>query len=461
MARILIVDDDLSLREVLEIALSRARHQVRLAADIASAWKTLERESVDLALVDLRLGTESGLELLRRMHEAGLHTPTIMITAYADTKSAMEAIRLGARDYIPKPFELDELLLLVERTLESARLEMENALLKGELHDRYGTVIAHSPAMGHVLRLAERIAPTPISVLITGESGTGKELIARTIHRQSPRGGGPFLAINCGGLPEHLVESELFGFRKGAFTGADRSKKGLVEMANGGTLFLDEVAELAPAMQVKLLRFLQERRFLPLGATEECSADVRIIAATNRPVEEEVAQGSLREDLYYRLSGVRVHLPPLRERQEDILPLAEHFLRRACAEQKRSISAFSEGARTKLLSYTYPGNVRELENIVERAVALETGRVIRPESLIIYETCAPRAHDPELSRLWSGQINLDQYLLEHERAVLQEALAKTGGHKGKAAELLGISFRQLRYRLTKTMEKDEDFSSEP
>ncbi len=460
MAHILIVDDDPSLREVLEIALSRARHSVYLAGDLATAWEVLERENVDLVLADLRLGGESGITLLQRMHQAGNTIPTIMITAYADPKSAVEAIRLGARDYITKPFDLDELLLLVDRTLEGVRLEQDHARLQGELQDRYATVIAQAPAMAETLRLAQRIATTNISVLITGDSGTGKELLARTIHRLSPRARGPFLAINCGGLPENLMESELFGYRKGAFTGADRAKKGLVEMAEGGTLFLDEVAELPATMQVKLLRFLQERRFVPLGATEECSADVRVLAATNRAVEQEVAEGRLREDLYYRLTGVRLHLPPLRERQEDILPLAEHFLRRACAEQKRTITGFTESARQKLLDYSYPGNVRELENIIERAVALETGRFIHPESLVIYETCHSRNANPDLDRLWRGQINLDTYLLEHERAVLREALARSGGHKGKAAELLGISFRQLRYRLTKTMEKDEELPPE-
>jgi len=461
MARILIVDDDLSLREVLEIALEKARYTVRCAADTASAWRILESEGADLALIDLRLGTESGLDLLRRIHEAGLNIPTVMITAYADPQSAVEAIKLGARDYIPKPFDLDEMLLLVERTLYGARLEAENLWLKSQILDRYGTVVGQSPAMGPVLRMVERIAPTPISVLITGESGTGKELIARSIHRLSPRASGPFLAINCGGLPEHLVESELFGYRKGAFTGAERTKKGLVEMAEGGTLFLDEVAELPPTMQVKLLRFLQEHRFLPLGGTEELHADVRIIAATNRAAEQEMARGNLREDLYYRLSGVRIHLPPLRERQEDIIPLAELFLQRACHEQKRSLNGFAPKARHKLLAYHYPGNVRELENIVERAVALESTSMIQPESLIIYETCPPQGPNSGLERLWSGQINLEDYLLEHERAILQEALTRTGGHKGKAAELLGISFRQFRYRLTKAMEKEDEFPPEP
>jgi two-component system response regulator PilR (NtrC family) len=344
----------------------------------------------------------------------------------------------------------------VERTLETARLQEENAWLKGQIRKHYGEIIGQSGQMQAVFDLVRRIAPTNINVLLTGESGTGKELFARCIHNESRRASHPFLAINCGGLPENLVESELFGYRRGAFTGADRNKKGLLEMSEGGTLFLDEVGELALSTQVKLLRYIQERCFIPLGGTEEIRSDVRIIAATNRNVEQCVADGDFREDLYYRLSGVKVHLPPLRERGDDVLALADHFLEKACRAQKRQLAGFDTEALRKLGSYGYPGNVRELENIVERAVALEPGNVVTAQSLVIYEKVSSTEQDGGVHKVISGQMTLDEYLAEHEQKVLAEALRRCGGHKGKAAEMVGLNFRQFRYRLTKSGEKDED-----
>lgn len=456
MANILIVDDDISLREVLEIALIKKGHTVWTAPDSATALAVLQKHSIALILLDLRLGRESGIDLLVRIRETWTDVPVLMVTAYADAKSAITAMKHGAKDYISKPFELDDLLYTVERTLETARLKEENAWLKGQISRHYGEIIGRSPQMQAVFDLVRRIAPTNISVLLTGESGTGKELFARCIHNESRRSSHPFLAINCGGLPENLVESELFGFRKGAFTSADRSKKGLLEMAEGGTLFLDEVGELALSTQVKLLRYIQERCFIPLGGTEELRSDVRIIAATNRNVEQSVADGDFREDLYYRLSGVKVHLPPLRERGEDVLTLADHFLEKACRAQKRQLAGFSPEARRKLLSYGYPGNVRELENIVERAVALEPGDVVTADSLVIYEKISPAEQDGGIQKVISGQMTLDEYLAEHEHKVISEALRRCGGHKGRAAEMVGLNFRQFRYRLTKSGEKDED-----
>lgn len=456
MAKILIVDDDLSLREVLEIALSKKGHAVWTAPDSATALDVLQREAIALILLDLRLGRESGIDLLARIRETWTEVPVLMVTAYADAKSAITAIKHGAKDYITKPFELDDLLFTVERTLETARLKEENAWLKGQINRQYGDIIGQSPQMQAVFDLVRRIAPTTINVLVTGESGTGKELFARAIHQQSPRATHPFLAINCGGLPENLVESELFGFRKGAFTSADRSKKGLLEMAEGGTIFLDEVGELAAPTQVKLLRFVQERCFIPLGGTEELHADVRIITATNRNIEQCVAEGTFREDLYYRLSGVKVHLPPLRERGQDIQTLADHFLKKACQTQKRALKGFTGDARSKLLRYHYPGNVRELENIVERAVALEPGDTVTSEALVIYEKIPAGELECDLQKVLSGQLTLDEYLATHEHRVLQEAMRRCGGHKGRAAEMVGLNFRQFRYRLTKVGEKDED-----
>ena len=456
MANILIVDDDLSLREVLEIALLKKGHAVWTAPDSATALAVLHRESIALILLDLRLGQESGVDLLVRIRETWAEVPVLMVTAYADAKSAITAMKHGAKDYISKPFELDDLLYTVERTLETARLKEENDWLKGQIRKQYGEIIGRSKQMQAVFDLVRRIAPTNINVLLTGESGTGKELFARCIHNESTRANHPFLAINCGGLPDNLVESELFGFRKGAFTSADRAKKGLLEMAEGGTLFLDEVGELAHSTQVKLLRYVQERCFIPLGGTEELRSDVRIIAATNRNVEQSVADGDFREDLYYRLSGVKVHLPPLRERGDDVLALADHFLETACHAQKRQLRGFTAEARKKLLSYGYPGNVRELENIVERAVALEPGDTITPDSLVIYEKIMPTDQDGGIQKVLSGQMTLDDYLAIHEHKVISEALRRCGGHKGRAAEMVGLNFRQFRYRLTKSGEKDED-----
>jgi two-component system response regulator PilR (NtrC family) len=456
MANILIVDDDLSLREVLEIALIKKGHAVWTAPDSATALTVLQQQSIALILLDLRLGRESGIDLLVRIRETWADVPVLMVTAYADAKSAITAMKHGAKDYISKPFELDDLLYTVERTLETARLKEENDWLKGQISKQYGEIIGSSPQMQAVFDLVRRIAPTNISVLVTGESGTGKELFARCIHSQSQRAKHPFLAINCGGLPENLVESELFGFRKGAFTSADRAKKGLLEMAEGGTLFLDEVGELAHSTQVKLLRYVQERCFIPLGGTEELRSDVRIIAATNRNVEQSVADGDFREDLYYRLSGVKVHLPPLRERGDDALALAEHFLEKACRAQKRQLRGFTADARRKLLAYGYPGNVRELENIVERAVALEPGDTVTADSLVIYEKITSTDQDGGIQKVLSGQMTLDEYLAVHEHKVIAEALRRCGGHKGRAAEMVGLNFRQFRYRLTKSGEKDED-----
>lgn len=455
MANILIVDDDLSLREVLDIALVKKGHQVWTAPDSATALSLLQAHNMDLILLDLRLGQESGIDLLVRIREVWTEIPVLMVTAYADTKSAIAALKYGAKDYINKPFDLDDFLFTVERTLETARLQEENAWLKGQIGSQYEEIVGQSSLMQEVYSLIRRIAPTNISVLITGESGTGKELVARAIHKDSLRKSLPFLAINCGGLPENLVESELFGYRKGAFTSADRSKKGLLAMAEGGTLFLDEVGELAHSTQVKLLRYVQERCFIPLGGTEELSSDVRIIAATNRNVEQSVANGEFREDLYYRLSGVKVHLPPLRQRRDDILDLAQHFLARACRSQKRSMQGFTPQAKDKLLNYDYPGNVRELENIIERAVALSPGPIIDCESLVIYEKIPVQDQGHEVHKVLSGQLTLDEYLAQCEEQVITEALQRCAGHRGRAAEMVGLNFRQFRYRLTKLEEKDD------
>ncbi|MFP4392731.1 MAG: sigma-54-dependent transcriptional regulator [Desulfohalobiaceae bacterium] len=448
MAKVLIVDDDPSLREVLEVALDTHGHQALSAECIAQALQYLQQEVLDLALLDLRLGQESGIDLLQQIKEQWPGIPVLMITAYADSQSAVQAMKLGARDYISKPFDMQELLLQVDRILESCKLEEENQWLKQQLQDRFGPIIGQSLKIKEVFQLVQKIAPTGINCLITGESGTGKELIARAIHEHSPRQKQSFLVINCGGVPENLVESELFGYRKGAFTGAEKPKKGLLQKADQGSFLLDEVGELHTSTQVKLLRCIQDGSFIPLGGTETIKVNVRFIAATNRAIEQEVAEGRFREDLFYRLSGVIIKVPPLRERDDDLLLLAEHFLQRFCKEQNKDISGFSSQAEQKLKNYHYPGNIRELENIMERAVALESGSKITPSSLVIYDQAHPQT-DPGPERVFQRKLTLDQYLEEQDQKILQNALERTNGHKGKAAELLGLSFRQFRYRLSK------------
>ncbi len=447
MAFILIVDDDPSLQEVLEIALSN-HHKVLSATNFDQALDIINNELLDLILIDIKLGQANGMELLKIVKDKYPQIPVIMITAYADSQTAVEAIKLGAKDYIAKPFDLEELTLQIDRTLESSRLAEENLWLKEQIHGKFGSIIGEGPKIKEVFKLAYKIAPTNINVLITGESGTGKELLARAIHNHSPRYNDPFLVINCGGLPENLVESELFGYRKGAFTGAERSKKGLLEKANQGSVLLDEVGELQLSTQVKLLRCIQDGSFIPVGGTDLVYSNVRFIAATNREIEEEVAQERFRKDLFYRLSGVIIKIPPLRERGDDIFLLAEHFLKRSCQEQNKDIKGFSTRAIEKLKNYHYPGNIRELENIIERAVALETGWYIAPSSLIIYEQPHPE-REKGTEKVLNGEISIDQYLEQMDRKILLSALEKTGGHKSHAANLVGLSFRQFRYRLSK------------
>ncbi len=459
MPTILIVDDDPSLRDVLEIALAGNKHRPLSASNSREALELVNAEAVDLALLDLRIGQESGIDLLEKLKHLQPDLPVLMITAYADSKTAVRAMKLGAKDYIAKPFDIDELLLQVDRILENSRLAEENTWLKQQMRGRFGPVLGESAKIKEVFNMVHRIAPTTINVLLTGESGTGKELIARAIHENSPREKNALMIINCGGLPENLVESELFGYRKGAFTGADRAKKGLLEKADQGSFLLDEVGELEPSTQVKLLRCIQDGSFLPVGGTESIHCDVRYIAATNREIEKEVAEGRFREDLFYRLSGVIIKIPPLRERGDDLFLLAEHFLTRFCQEQNKDLKGFSAKAKEKLKNYHYPGNIRELENIVERAVALETSKHITPISLIIYDQARPEmTQGPE--KVLNQEISIDEYLEQEDRKILFNALERTGGHKGQAADLVGLSFRQFRYRLSKynSSGRDEEAS---
>jgi two-component system response regulator PilR (NtrC family) len=451
--RILIVDDERSMREMLSIVLKREGYHVTAAENGTSAVAVLEREPFDVLVSDIRMPDLSGVEVLRAARAANPEIVGIMMTAFASKESAVEAMRLGAVDYLDKPFDVDELKLKIRQHLDREALRRENVQLKrvlDEPHVVFG-LVGRSAPMLELHRLIETVGRTNSTVLITGESGTGKELVARAIHFQSLRRDRPFVAVNCGALTETLLESELFGHVRGAFTGAETNKKGLVELADKGTIFLDEIGEMSATMQVKLLRVLQDRRFRRVGGTEETAADIRVIAATHRDLPALVAEGRFREDLYYRLSVIPMHLPPLRERAEDIPLLAEHFLQKHVREMEKSVTGVSKEAVALLVAYPWPGNVRELENVIERAVALEQSPVVLPESLPAHlrrgEPATPLAGGVAAATtvLPQGGFNLEAHLHEIERSHLQRALDQTGGVQVRAAELLGLSFRQFRY----------------
>ncbi|MFO7817680.1 MAG: sigma-54 dependent transcriptional regulator [Desulfovibrionales bacterium] len=447
---ILITDDDFSLREVLDISLTNTGYNVFAAADTEQSLKFLSSERINLVLLDLKLGNENGLDLLRLIRSQYSDIPVLMITAFSETESAVEAMKLGASDFISKPFDLDNFLQIVQHTLETDDAGEKIPYLTARERGYFGNIIGGSNCMQKVFKMVKRVAKTNINILIGGESGTGKELIARAIHNESDRSEQPFVPINCGGIPETLFESELFGYKKGAFTGADKSKQGYLDLADKGTLFLDEVAELAPHSQVKLLRCLQERTYAPLGSTLEKTVSARFIAATNKKMQD--MQGAqFREDLFYRLSGVIINIPPLRDRGEDIMHIASYFLEKASLRQEKNIHGFSDEAAQKLMSFSFPGNVRELENLIERAVALEQGELITPDSVIIYETRQSifSALDLDAKKVINGELSLDEYLLHKEKCILEQALEKTAGQKTEAARLIGLNLRKLRYRLQK------------
>jgi two-component system response regulator PilR (NtrC family) len=448
-ARILVVDDEQSMREFLEILFRRDGYDVTTAESVQSALLALEADDYDLLITDIQMGKRSGLELLRAARETSPDTPVVLITAFATTETAIAAMRDGAHDYVTKPFKVEEIRVVVEKALEKKLLASENRRLRTELRGalRQRTLIGHSPAMDRILELIDQVAATKANVLISGESGTGKELVARAVHAQSERRERPFVAVNCGAIPENLLESELFGHVKGAFTGAVQNKAGLFELADGGTLFLDEIGELPSPLQVKLLRVIQEKTIRRVGATAQHQVDVRLLAATNRRLEEEVAAGRFREDLYYRLNVIQVHVPSLRERLEDVPLLIHHFVERYARELGKTIEGVSEEAQARLLEYPYPGNVRELENVIERAVALCRGAIIGVEALPPQLLDAPKPGSP--SQIPAGGCQLDSLVNDYERTLLLEALGRAGGVKKRAASLLGISFRSFRYRLEK------------
>jgi two-component system response regulator PilR (NtrC family) len=446
--RILIVDDEQSMREMLAILLRKEGLEVCTAASRAEAAQALCRGPVDLVLTDVRLPDGDGIEVLRHVKSGAPETAVVVMTAYGTSETAVAARKLGADAYVLKPFDVDELRIVVRDALAHRSLREENLRLRREVGQAHGLdrVIGVSPVMTALFEMVRAIAPTNSTVLITGESGTGKEVVARAIHGLSTRADGAFVSINCGALPDTLLESELFGYMKGAFTDARSNRKGLFEAANGGTLFLDEVGETSPPMQVKLLRALQERRIRRVGGNDEIEVDVRVIAATNVPLEDLVREKRFREDLFYRLQVIPIRTPPLRERREDIPLLAGQFLERFVRQMGKRILGISDEALAILSRHTWPGNVRELENVIERAVALETTELVTPERLP-ESIRAPSRFEP-LPPIGNG-FSLDAYLESLEARLLSEALEHASGDRAKAARLLGVSPRSLRYLLQK------------
>ena len=446
--RLLVVDDEQSMREWLTIALSQDGFEVESAGSGEDALKVLERTPVDLALVDLRMPGLDGLETLRRVKQLDESTSVVIMTAYASAETAVQALKEGAYDYIIKPFKVDELRHLVQNALERRRLQAENARLRGLIQERFGNLIGRSPKMQEIFATIGRLGESKATVLITGESGTGKELVAKAIHFNSSRKDRPFVAVNCGAIPQELMESELFGHVKGAFTGAVATKQGLFEVADDGTLFLDEVTELPLHLQVKLLRVLEDPEIRPVGGVKPVRVDVRIVAATNRDLGQAVGGKLFREDLFYRLNVISLHIPPLRERREDIPVLVRHFLDKFAAAGGAPPKDMSAEALGTLERYPWPGNVRELENVIERAVTLERDAVIRLESLPDSVRGPQQAEFPDL-RLPEEGLDLDALMERIERELLRQALRRAGGIQSRAAQLLRTSFRSFRYRLQK------------
>lgn len=456
MNRILVADDEQGIRQLLTLVFSRAGYDVRTAENGAQALAMLQAQPAELLISDIRMPDMDGIELLRRVREDAPHTRVVMMTAFASLETAREAFKLGAEDFVQKPFDVEELKEIVKRTFERLQLEQENSQLREEVSslkpfdehkENLEGIIGRSTKMQTVYQLVKTVAAVPSTVLITGESGTGKELVAHAIHSLSPRAERPFISINCGAFTETLLESELFGYVRGAFTGANANRKGLFEAAHKGTIFLDEIGEMSAAMQVKLLRVLQEKKIRPVGGYEEILIDARVVAATNRNLPQMVKDNSFREDLFYRISVIPVELPPLRERAGDIKVLVNHFLEKFCRQTGKRIS-ISARALELLEGYEWRGNVRELEHTIERAVALEPSDTIQPEGL-------PQSitnYNPtrvDASALPEEGLNLTAHLDHLERKFVMEALQRTDYNQSRAAELLHLPVRSLRHLLDK------------
>jgi len=445
MATILIIEDEAKMRRLLELNLGDDGFKTLSAGDAETGLKLLASEPVHLALTDLKLPGMSGLEFLQAAKRQNAGLPIVVMTAFGSVETAVEAMKAGASDYVLKPFSLAEMRMVVHKELDHSRLQEENRSLREALGQKYShpNIVARSPKMQEVLATVERVAPTNSTVLLGGESGVGKDLIARAIHEKSRRTSGPFVKINSTAIPENLLESELFGYEKGAFTGATTSKPGKFELADKGTLFLDEIGDVPPAIQVKLLRVLQEREFERLGGTRTVKVDVRLLAATNRDLREALEQGTFREDLYYRLNVVPIDIAPLRERKEDIPDLANLFLARFAKDSSRQLRGISPAAMQVLLGHYWPGNVRELQNVIERACALAAGPELDVGDV---QLDLPRNRGGAAAdRFLPDGMTLDQW----EDEMIREALKRANGNKSQAARLLGLSRNALRYRLSK------------
>jgi DNA-binding NtrC family response regulator len=452
MPAILIVEDEAKMRRLLELNLGEDGFTTYSAGDAETGLKLLREHAVDLVLTDLKLPGMNGQEFLQTVKRQNAALPVVVMTAFGSVETAVEAMKSGASDYVLKPFSLTEMRMVIRKELDVHNLREENRSLREALGKRYShpNIIARSAKMQEVLATVERVAPTNSTVLLGGESGVGKDLIARAIHEKSRRVSGPFLKINSTAIPENLLESELFGYEKGAFTGAVASKPGKFELADKGTLFLDEIGDVPPATQVKLLRVLQEREFERLGGTKTIKVDVRLIAATNRDLRAALEEGTFREDLYYRLNVVPIDIAPLRERKEDIPELANLFVTRFAGDSGKPIESISPEAMKILVNYHWPGNVRELQNIVERACALAKGNVLEPADIHLDVRPAKTSNGP------SGFLPDGMTLEQWEDEMVQEALKRANGNKSQAARLLGLSRNALRYRLSKIGIADEE-----
>jgi DNA-binding NtrC family response regulator len=465
MPAILIVEDEPKMLRLLELNLTEEGYTTHTAANAETGLNTLRQEKIDLVVTDLKLPGMDGLEFLQAVKRTDARIPVIVMTAYGTVETAVEAMKAGASDYVLKPFSLEEMKLIVRKELDVHSLREENRSLREALGRRYEfkNIVARSPKMQEVLATVERVAPTNSTILLGGESGVGKDMIARALHQHSRRVAGPFVKINCTAIPENLLESELFGYEKGAFTGAVSSKPGKFELADKGTIFLDEIGDVPGTTQVRLLRVLQDREFERLGGTKTLKVDVRVVAATNQDLRAALEQGTFREDLYYRLNVVPINIPPLRERKEDVPYLVDHFIERFVRESGKPIKGITPAAQKMLMEFHWPGNVRELENIIERAVSLSAGAMLDVADIRLdLSPSRPGGADIAAFALSAGGttafpppgVTLEQF----EDEMIKEALRRAGGNKSQAARLLGLSRNALRYRLAKMGLPDENES---
>jgi len=453
--KILVIDDDPSIRNMLEIVLKKSGYDVTCTDSGKSALEKLKKETFDLIISDIKMPDITGIELLKKIKAINPEIPVILITAFASANDAVEAMKLGAEDYVTKPFNLDELRIIIHRALYKRSMEKENIQLKSRLteKEKFENIVGKNQKMLEIFEMIDTISQTDSTVLIIGESGTGKELISKAIHNKSERSGCKFVSINCGALPENLLESELFGHTRGAFTDAHKDKKGLFEVADKGTLFLDEIGEMSPKMQVKLLRALQERKVRKVGGSQEIEVDVRIISATNKDLTESIKNGEFRTDLFYRLNVISINVPPLRERKDDIPLLLEYFLRIFNKKFNRQIEGFEKDALDIVINYTWPGNIRELENVIERAVALEKGAFIGIKSLpsdLVYNISETEVMPSNIDALLKDEhFDFQEYIDDISRRIILKAFLSNDSNMKKTAEKLKLNYRSLRYLMEK------------